>query len=192
MLLGKPLLDALNRMGYGGLVLDSTGQVLLINSAANRLLEQCSTSDYRDHPDWSRDALKSLLRSGARSPFRTDEDTWITIPRESGEPGRPLIVRAVPIAETESSGPHRVVILIDLGVTPRLTPNVLQKIFGLTPAEARLAVELASGKTPDEIADDIQVAVGTVRKQLASVFAKTDTHRQAELVALLARVAILP
>jgi len=101
-------------------------------------------------------------------------------------------MRAVPIAETESSGPHKVVILIDLGVTPRPTPSALQKIFGLTSAEARLAVELASGKTPDEIADDTHVSVGTVRKQLASVFAKTDTHRQAELVALLARVAILP
>jgi DNA-binding CsgD family transcriptional regulator len=34
--------------------------------------------------------------------------------------------------------------------------------------------------------------MATVRSQLASVLAKTQTRRQAELVALLARIAILP
>jgi hypothetical protein len=34
--------------------------------------------------------------------------------------------------------------------------------------------------------------LGTVRKQLASIYAKTDTHRQAELTLLLARLAVLP
>jgi DNA-binding CsgD family transcriptional regulator len=36
------------------------------------------------------------------------------------------------------------------------------------------------------------VKVGTVRKQLAAIFIKTVTNRQAELVALLAQISILP
>ena len=43
-----------------------------------------------------------------------------------------------------------------------------------------------------KIAKDHRVCVATVRSQLASVFAKTNTRRQTELAMLLARIAILP
>ena len=52
-----------------------------------------------------------------------------------------------------------------------------------------LLLEAADGS---EVAQATHVAVGTVRNQLHAIFAKTGTHRQGELVALLARVAILP
>ena len=42
MPLGKPLLEALDRMGYGGIVLDVSGQVVRINTAATRLLGENS------------------------------------------------------------------------------------------------------------------------------------------------------
>ena len=193
MLLGKPLLDALDRMGHGGVVLDTAGQVLRINNTGARLLrENGSAGDHHNSLDWSRHALKSLLRSEGAARFRMDEDSWVVIRRHQSEPRRPLILHAVPIAEAGNSGPHTVVILIDLDATPRPKSEALQKIFELTPAEATLAVEIGSGKSTDEIAEARQVAVGTVRKQLGSVFAKTNTGRQSELVALIARVSILP
>jgi len=192
MPLGKPLLEALDRMGYGGLVLDTAGQVLIIINTGARLLHEDGGKDRRHNdPDWIRCALKSLLRSEGASRFRMDEDAWIVIRRNVGRK-RPLILHAVPLAERSASGPHTVVILIDLDAAPQPTPEALQKIFALTHAEAKLAMEIAHGKSPDEIAEAAGVMVGTVRKQLASVFAKTNTHRQAELVALLARVSILP
>jgi DNA-binding CsgD family transcriptional regulator len=83
-------------------------------------------------------------------------------------------------------------VLVDLNVIPRPAPEVLAKIFGLTPFEARLGVELAWGKSPEEIAAVTHAKVGTVRRQLASLFSKTNTHRQSELVALLVHLAILP
>jgi DNA-binding CsgD family transcriptional regulator len=83
-------------------------------------------------------------------------------------------------------------VLIDLDLTPRPSADVLKRIFGLTPTEARLAIELTGGRSPEEIAVATKVTVGTVRKQLATVFAKTNTHRQSELVALLSRLAVLP
>ena len=38
----------------------------------------------------------------------------------------------------------------------------------------------------------MQVALTTARSQLSSIFAKTRTTRQSELVAVLARVALIP
>ncbi|MBQ0819045.1 helix-turn-helix transcriptional regulator [Microvirga sp. HBU67558] len=140
--------------------------------------------------EW-REALKALLRLGTTSRLNIDDGSWIVIRRdETGE--KPLILHAVPIDNRTGTGPHTVIILVDLEVMPHPTSETLQKIFGLTRAEARLAIEIASGKNLDDIAEGHNTSVATARKQLASVFAKTHTHRQADLVALLARVAILP
>jgi DNA-binding CsgD family transcriptional regulator len=65
-------------------------------------------------------------------------------------------------------------------------------MFGLTKAELKLASAIASGFTPTDLAREWRISRATVRSQLASIFAKTHTHRQAELVALLARVSLLP
>ncbi len=59
-------------------------------------------------------------------------------------------------------------------------------------AKARLAVEVSSGKSLEEVAKAVGSKVATARKQLASVFMKTRTNRPGELVALLARLAVLP
>jgi DNA-binding CsgD family transcriptional regulator len=61
----------------------------------------------------------------------------------------------------------------------------LRAEFGLTKAEARLALRLAEGASVASAAQDFAVKLTTIRSQLQQVFAKTGTSRQAELVALL-------
>lgn len=67
----------------------------------------------------------------------------------------------------------------------------LQDLFDLTAAEARLAQLLACGDSIDEVAQKLDIKMSTARTQLAAVFSKTDTRRQAKLVALLGRIAHL-
>jgi len=193
MPLGKPLLDALDRLGYGGILLDGSGQALRVNQSALRIANGGAAPDALSaDPNWRSTKLKSLLYSHERPRFRTDQDDWVVLPHEQSEPSRPLILRSLPIEERGTSGPQTVLILVDLSATPRPASRSLQKIFGLTPTEARLAIAMAGGESLEEIAEATDVTIGTVRKQLASVFVKTDTHRQSELVALLARVSLLP
>jgi DNA-binding CsgD family transcriptional regulator len=61
----------------------------------------------------------------------------------------------------------------------------LRAQFGLTKAEARLALSLAAGASLPSMAQAFDVKLTTVRSQLQQVFAKTGTSRQAELVAVL-------
>ena len=61
----------------------------------------------------------------------------------------------------------------------------------MTAAEARLAQLLACGDSIDEVAQKLDIKMSTARTQLAAVFSKTDTRRQAKLVALLGRIAHL-
>lgn len=62
---------------------------------------------------------------------------------------------------------------------------LLQDLYNLTPAEARLAVELANGYHLEAISERFGISKHTARAQLKAVFMKTETRRQAELVKLL-------
>ncbi|WP_146010146.1 helix-turn-helix transcriptional regulator [Burkholderia sp. WAC0059] len=72
---------------------------------------------------------------------------------------------------------------------PRSAPPVDERLlataFDLTPAECRIAHLLVEGLTQKEIAARVGVQHDTVRKQLQSIFQKTSTHRQPELLRLL-------
>ena len=185
--LGKPLLEALDRTSCGGVILDESGQVLRINAVGERILQAEADEPTLD-PDRARGALKLLLRAGP-TRFRAEGDTWFVVPRHGK---RQLVLHAVQLTPEPSSGPHTVVILVDLNDTPQLSQTSIQKIFGLTPAEAKLATEIARGRSLGEFASATGISMATARSQLSAVMAKTQTQRQAELVALLARISILP
>jgi len=67
----------------------------------------------------------------------------------------------------------------------------LRTLFGLTPAEARLAQLLASGDTLEEVAEKLGIKLTTARSQLAVIFSKTEIRRQTKLVVILSRIAHL-
>lgn len=74
---------------------------------------------------------------------------------------------------------------------PMPSEGSLRSLFDLTPAEARLAQRLACGDSVEEVAKALHIKMTTARTQLAAIFAKTDTRRQAKLVAILCRIAHL-
>ncbi|WP_143189365.1 helix-turn-helix transcriptional regulator [Paraburkholderia lycopersici] len=68
---------------------------------------------------------------------------------------------------------------------PLVDEQVLATAFDLSPAECRIALLLAEGLTQKEIAAHVGVQHDTVRKQLQSIFQKTATRRQPDLLRLL-------
>ena len=87
-----------------------------------------------------------------------------------------------------SSG--RVILLLtDLRSMQRPDLTRLSVAFGLTQAETKLAAQLGTGVGLDAAATSLGVSRETARSQLKAVFAKTKTHRQAELAALIARLS---
>jgi DNA-binding CsgD family transcriptional regulator len=191
VLLGEALIEALDRMCYGGIVLDETGEVLKINNSAVKFLQDNQPEDQQRNFLDQKESLKGLLRSNNSTRLALKEDSWAVIERDRvGK--RPLVLHVIPIGDSSAFGPRTIIIMVDLDDTPRPMPDTLQKIFGLTPTEAKLAIEIACGKSLDDIAKEHRTSIATVRKHLASLFAKTHTHRQADLMALLARVSILP
>jgi DNA-binding CsgD family transcriptional regulator len=60
--------------------------------------------------------------------------------------------------------------------------DLLRCHFGLTPAEARLALQLVAGETLRAAAVKLSITYETARTELKNIFNKTGTCRQAELV----------
>jgi len=73
---------------------------------------------------------------------------------------------------------------------PQAPPvELVQSLFDLTPAEARVARGLASGKTVEAIAADGGNTQNTIRWHLKRVLEKTGCNRQVDVVALLTTIS---
>lgn len=108
--------------------------------------------------------------------------------------GRPLLLQLSSLtAGNEFSSGEReswaIGFLSELGAAMHLDPTMLKQVFDLTPAESALAQELLGGDSLDHVAATLGVSPNTVKTQLQGIFAKTDTHRQAQLVKLLMGLA---
>jgi DNA-binding CsgD family transcriptional regulator len=68
--------------------------------------------------------------------------------------------------------------------------DLTQQLFGFTPAEAKVAVWLASGMSLERIEDMLNIRHNTARAHLRSIFGKTDVTRRSELIQLLAGSAV--
>lgn len=65
----------------------------------------------------------------------------------------------------------------------------LEYLYSLTRAEAELTTQLAQGESLESIATARRVKLETVRTQLRTIYKKTATHRQGELVCLASALA---
>jgi DNA-binding CsgD family transcriptional regulator len=63
-----------------------------------------------------------------------------------------------------------------------ISEETLKSVYELTQSEAELLLRMVQGETLAEISAARNVTLHTVRAQLKSVFAKTDTNRQASLI----------
>jgi len=67
----------------------------------------------------------------------------------------------------------------------------LTQMYGFTPAEAKLALAVLAGQSPEEYALQARVSVATVRSQYRALYDKTGTKRQADLARVLGRIPVV-
>jgi DNA-binding CsgD family transcriptional regulator len=103
------------------------------------------------------------------------------------EAGEAPLVAYLDEAPANRDGLH----IIDIGELPAPEFAALNSVFGLSAAEARLAQALARGESVESAARLLEIKPSTARSQLAAIFEKTGTRRQAKLVALLSRLAYI-
>jgi DNA-binding CsgD family transcriptional regulator len=71
-----------------------------------------------------------------------------------------------------------------------LDPLVVARCLRLTPSEARVAMQMAKGANAKKIARDSGTALSTVRTHIRQVMDKAGVRRQAELIGVMAGLAL--
>ncbi len=100
----------------------------------------------------------------------------------------PLTVTAAPLRLERASVFARgsaVLVCVTDPVAEATADVKLAELFALTAAESRLAVALQEGLTLRDASLRHGISINTARVQLSNIFAKTKTHRQADLVRLM-------
>jgi DNA-binding CsgD family transcriptional regulator len=111
----------------------------------------------------------------------------IPIPADKGRP--PMILRLIPVhgaARERLAEALAIVVITSISFGNVPTTQLLQDLFHLTPAEARVARAVAARTTVDRIATDFGLSRETVRSQLKAALDKIGVARNIDLAVLLA------
>lgn len=193
-MLGQGIAEGLDLAGRPTLVIDHTGRVAFATRSVEKLIGD-GFSIRSGRLEGERADTESYFRQlslRANSSRRHQLHNFL-IHRSDGR--RPIL--AMPIDAQDRGldglpGARIILMLADLDATPSLDPAALRIAYGFSPRETQLAGRLMAGDSPDEAAKAMEISIHTVRQMLKVMFAKTRTHRQAELVALLARAPVSP
>jgi DNA-binding CsgD family transcriptional regulator len=182
--------DLFNRLPIGLVLLDKSGQTVFANHMAETLTRnsdglylntagRCLTSNASETR-----ALNQLISNAAG----LGQGNAMSLRRSNSE--RPLSVIAVSLQNQPLPffGSESVVALFicDPDIPLELDESLLTQCYDLSPSEAKLATALLRGQTPTDYAQMRGVSNNTVKTQLKQVLAKTGTHRQSELIQMLA------
>lgn len=133
------------------------------------------------------------LRGVIRKVAAGRAEKVVTLRIRSTVTGSPVIVRVSPV-ESDDRRPLALVMSTEL-VWPDGFEVTVQDAFGLTAAELEIVRALTLGHPLKDIAGARGRSVETVRTQVRSILAKTETHSQSELVRVvlgLMDVALIP
>jgi DNA-binding CsgD family transcriptional regulator len=178
-------LQVMERLQCGAFLLDAHQRVVEWNDIGLALLIRWSGSTRTLSSSPKTEHITTALRRLLSLTTKASEKSWRLVQNED-EPAVVACTFRLRAAEGTCC------LLFDLAEAFHPDPSNLKKLFGLTSTEARLALEIARGASPAALADRMMVRQTTIRSHLAALFAKTGTRRQSELVALLARVSLLP
>lgn len=178
--------DTLSALGIPALVLNDRGKVL----AANGLME--SLGDYVRWRPFDRVALTDRAADKMFRDAITLAEGVRSFPVRDAEAAAKMVAHVIPIRlSARDVFVRSVAALVLTPVTlPEAAPvELVQSLFDLTPAEARVARGLASGDTVEEIATARGLSPNTVKTHVRRVLEKTGCDRQTDVVALLTAIS---
>ena len=180
---------ALDYLETGVLVLDGNLRIHFASAAARRLLETgrlCARNGLLSSPV---DAEAARLRRIVKQYTEAASAGSIQMTfHRLGEVDDVLCLGFVAARASGSAPDKPFVILFAAKLCDDQLPDTrqLRSQFGLTHAQAKLAIEIAKGEGLRACTRRLGIAMSTGRSHLKQIFQKTDTRRQAELVRLIA------
>jgi DNA-binding CsgD family transcriptional regulator len=183
---------AIDQLAFGVVILNDRGHVIRVNETASRMMKESQllrvVNNYLqagepEHQVLVSNAVKSMLEKpdGAAEPAGSL--------KISGEkPARSLYMLLKPIEDSapdSGNNPGGVAIFLSADkLQHNVSMQAFAKLYHISRAEMALLTELLEGASIIDAAATLGISENTARVQLRSVFTKTDTHRQADLIRL--------
>ena len=191
---------ALDGVAAALIALDARGQVLHVNRSAQTLLLECPdlqvTRGRLVATRSADDAQVRALLNAALQGSAPAERLAMRLGSAQAQPGAAqLLLEVQPIYRgfdaraVDALCPEGAALWVSLKDVRRVHPSAqaLRSVFGLTQRESEVAQRLCMGQVLGEIAADLHIAQDSVRQHLKSVFSKTQTRNQPQLVSLIWR-----
>jgi DNA-binding CsgD family transcriptional regulator len=185
--------SVLDRLADGVVVLDRKAQVLFANATANRMVEEGTLWLHQSIGTYS-PAHSQRLNELIRAALLGAAGGTMSLPRNLD--GRLLTVlvssiRSKDLGRLSDAGVKDAAVLlfvVDPANRRSIPLGQIMDAYGLTHAEARVALAASSGNTIIETAQSLGLSPNTIKTHLRHVFAKTATARQSELAGLIAAI----
>lgn len=188
----------INKLHQPVVLLSLTGTVLHANTAADRLMQQTEIIKIQNNNlvmpepylgEFQKNCQEFELcyRAGNYIAELDKSDTCVKIMHANDETLFVFSSLILPEVSMKSFGTRPLVMLTFYhpDFAPPVDTQLLTTALGLTPAESHISLLLLEGLSPKQIAAENKVSIDTVKKQMKSIFEKTDTHKQSDLVKLL-------
>jgi DNA-binding CsgD family transcriptional regulator len=185
----------LDQLASALVMIDASGKTVFVNMSARQILDRndglclkngrLTVQSIPENARLREIEVKAILSCNGKTA--TNPGVMLV----SRKIGRPLQLVASPLRSVTGTMPGKAVAVLfitDPDSRPAAPDEVLRILFGLTRAESRLAISLLDGNSLSESADLNKVGQETVRSQIKSIFQKTGTRRQGELIRLLSGI----
>lgn len=193
---GEAIVQGLEMAAEPSMLLDDKGKVIFVNSGARDMLGSALniTAGRLTAARAGDNANLAGLVDKACVALRPDAATVpelspVILGMEDG--GKTLAVRAAPIRRSGADvlGFSGVLLMFtDLGALKQIDIALAQEIFALTHREVQVLARLGRDASLEALGRHLGISREAVRFHLKSIFLKTNTHRQAELVNLVSRL----
>lgn len=195
----------LDHLPTGVLLVDATGEVTYVNHAAERMLESGEGLRLRKLTrtpglgqlaaanELANRAIAAALHSTlSRDPYATEHfSDCVVVPQSSGGSAYTMQFSALGNqSEFGADGTSSAIVFLANGAhRVEVDPAALQRAYGLTPSEARVAIALLECSSAKEVADFLGTSFHTVRTQISSIYAKLGVDTRARFVKLMMGLA---
>lgn len=189
--------SVLDHLAVGVLILTSSASVTFANRKARQMHAAGGPILLREGTVITRSAGRSArlrhlisgaLCGGAGGALQLDEGGG----RESAVAVvAPLRGRSIHAARAEGMPTVGAVVFVSAGSASDVAPTILRQLYGLTPAEIRVALHVARGESIATIGGALGLSVNTVKTHIRRIFDKAGVRRQAEFCGALARLQLL-
>ena len=175
----------------GLVLLDREGKLVLVNETAGAWVRGGVLRIVDDQVVLGSQAEQRELDGAIRGVLRGDRVRTLEV--SCSTPGQRLHTMVMPASRdwrfSPQQGPGLAALILFIRSPSALSDNSREGVldtYGLTQAEARVALAAADGAMNNEIATKLRLSRNTIKTHLRRVYEKMGIRRQAELVRVLA------